>query len=360
MERPGLATQGKQSSVMDRIRWIEKTHGPVSNSAQVGQQRGRLKLPKQFEGQKVTDNSEESSNLNTASSPVTPQVKSEPTRTPRQTLQPLKTTETHQMPSPVLSEAGSMTTTVAVGDNDTNPVTSLKQLQHSGQLLTPRQEPKQPMSDEKVEESANVAHSRTISTESVIEEAIAENTLYGNQCSSSSDIELHDPVPATENKEKVGSVGKEVRGRYPRRSLGGIRSRAPPANSRKYHKFQADDTSSISLHSSHDDHPAEEFRETSPALRSTRSLTNVVSASNSIERNKDDNKVKFAENSLLTRLASLTANRPNVQDLVSNRSSPKFVKRSHHFSSSPVASAALAATNRTNIVWSRSTQKRYK
>ncbi|KAJ2614867.1 hypothetical protein H4S08_001519 [Coemansia sp. RSA 1365] len=346
MQQTGLSTEGKQSSVMDRIRWIEKTHGPVSNGAQAGQQRGRLKLPKQFEGQKVAD--KESAKLNAASSPVK-KVKNEATRIPHQTLQPLKMAETHQMPSPVLSEAGSMTTSVTV-DDDKNPVTFLKQLQHSGQLLTPRQESKQPITDEKVEGSVNIEHSRTISTESVMEEAIAENTLYGNQCSSSSDVELHDPVPAT---KEVGIV--EARGRYPRRSLGGIRSRAPPANSRKYHKFQADETSSISLHSAHDENPTEEFRETSPALRSTRSLTNVASPSNAVDGNKDDRKVKFAENSLLTRLASLTANRPNVQDLVSNRSSPKFVKRSHHFSSS-----TTPATIRTNIVWSRSTQKRYK
>ncbi|KAJ2801208.1 hypothetical protein H4R20_003767 [Coemansia guatemalensis] len=365
MQQPGMAAnEGKRSSVMDRIRWIEKTHGPTSNSAPAGQQRAKLRLPKHFEAQPAEATASPPSNATAL--PVTPKVE-EPTRIPpRQTQPSLQTVvEAQQMPSPVLSETGSLVTSAAVGENGgRSPMTSLRQLQHS-QLQSPRQEePNHQLSTNG--KSANNVHSRNTSTESSASEAaMAEHALYGNQSSSSSDIELHDPVPATPGDARAEDPAeKEPRaGRHhPRRSLGGIRSRAPPASSRKYHKFQqADEASSVSLHSANDEeHPTEDSAvsgESAPALRSTKSLTSVVSTASdrSRQRAEDKKQVRFAEGqSLLSRLASLTANRPNVQDLVSNRSSPKFVKRSHHFSSSPVASA----TTHGPIVWSRSTERR--
>ncbi|KAJ2082042.1 hypothetical protein H4R24_001901 [Coemansia sp. RSA 988] len=355
MQQPGLApNEGKRSSVLDRIRFIEKTHGPVSNSAPAaGQQRAKLRLPKLIEEQQpAAANAAEAPPTSAGAlpaSPITPKAGNEPTRIPR--LAPPLQTAAHQMPSPVLSDAGSLVTPAAVGENGKSPVVSLRQLQHSGQLHSPRQEPNPQLSVDE-SELPNGVHSRSASTESSASEAVmVEHTLYANQSASSSDFEFLDPVPAAADD---AHAEQRARARHhPRKSLGGIRSRAPPASSRKYHKFfQPDDSSSHSLHCALDDElPAEVSG--APALRSTKSLTSVISSNQSPVDKKNP---KLAEgHSLLSRLASLTASRPNVQDLVSNRSSPKFVKRSHHFSASP---ATTAATTRSPIVWSRSSERR--
>ncbi|KAJ2780205.1 hypothetical protein H4R18_003599, partial [Coemansia javaensis] len=112
------------------------------------------------------------------------------------------------------------------------------------------------------------------------------------------------------------------------RSLGGIRSRAPPAAIRRYGRTT----------------PAGEER-APPDLRGSRSSSSLGAAG-----------VSRSEGlSLLSRLAMLTASRPNVQDMVSNRSSPRFVKRSLHHQTAPPAAEQPSAS----ITWGRY-ERRYR
>ncbi|KAJ2634885.1 hypothetical protein GGF40_003936 [Coemansia sp. RSA 1286] len=64
------------------------------------------------------------------------------------------------------------------------------------------------------------------------------------------------------------------------------------------------------------------------------------------------------DGSLLSRLNRRTSGRPKIQDLVSNRSSPKFVKRSHHYNATPVADHANGSVSGSRYRGSQ-TQKRY-
>ncbi|KAJ2354749.1 hypothetical protein H4S02_013087, partial [Coemansia sp. RSA 2611] len=165
--------------------------------------------------------------------------------------------------------------------------------------------------------------------------------LYSRRNSSSSDIEALDPehVRAADEAESKPAASNSFK------KLGGVRSRAPPALSRRYNKSQTN-AGSASVHSNNDsDH--ESVKTPPPQLRASRSLTNVRAEYDDLDE----------PSSLLSRLVQRTSNRPNVQDLVSNRSAPKFVKRSHHYNASPFRNDS-PAPNFTSA-WGRS-QRRYK
>ncbi|KAJ2160737.1 hypothetical protein GGF46_002038 [Coemansia sp. RSA 552] len=270
-----------RGSVVDRVRWLEKAHGSEKPAPPPPR---KLRLPKNFEH-------------STPSEPPTPL--SAPVEYPGSPKLKLGL-------SPSLSEASTAPKPLQQAPKAAMPV-----LKPMGQLQPLKEEePTQPTM------SLPPAHARMPSVGSPPPEIVYQ--------SSDSEVEAEDPEHAQED-EPMGTI--TVLGRapvynlsageraYSTNKLGGIRSRAPPALSRRYGKGEPEASSSVSVHSE------EDATSPLPALRESRSLTNM----NEYRRSP----------SLLSRLATLTAGRPNVQDLVSNQSGPKFVKRSHHYQSTP-------------------------
>ncbi|KAJ2721169.1 hypothetical protein GGI07_004151 [Coemansia sp. Benny D115] len=335
----GLTIPGAsgKSSVVDRVKWIEKTHG--SNAAIVTAPKARLRLPKNFQSD------------TTASSTAALGRSPEPT-SPRGGLeQAFDTMEKQAVNSPALSQTSTL---------ELHP--------------TP------------TEEQAGI-HKRTESQESDSIESIvslrddAEGFLYrsrSSSCSSLGEIGA-DPVHVQKSSSSASDGGRansqgsgapstlsasEASGgrRYARpasaaarddagsasgRSLGGIRSRAAPVAARRFNRsHQSASTCSLPGTGAQD------------AEAGGRPVSNTSSVASEIIG--EDDGPQSPTGTLLSRLNRLAASRPRVQDLVSNRSSPKFVKRSPHFNSVPIADAQvhsfISAPKRNT---SKTPQKRY-
>ncbi|KAJ2846323.1 hypothetical protein GGI22_006280, partial [Coemansia erecta] len=297
------ASTNKRSSVVDRIRWIEQTHGPANNNNNdkpAATPRARLRLPKNFaEVQKAN-----SSNIIDDGAPLTPASASAQTffkgsRIPK--LGARKSQE--ESPSPVLSEAS---TAIA-------PLVSSKELGGGAS---------------RNEHAADDGHSRTISTSSAASASSIETAAQGtmktvintidegdecfyshkNDASSSSDLEAADPVhvseqlptkaalkikssvtiipPGVENKQRTSPYRQQqqqqqyksvtvvspkpaiIQPEESRKSLGGIRSRTRPLSSRRYNKTTDQPQQQQQQQSN--------SRPASPALRASKSLTNIV------------------------------------------------------------------------------------
>ncbi|KAJ1900099.1 hypothetical protein LPJ66_001693 [Kickxella alabastrina] len=136
------------------------------------------------------------------------------------------------------------------------------------------------------------------------------------------------------------------------KSLGGIRGRSQPT-ARRYNRTQPM-SSSGSTHSVQDTCE----RPQGPGLvqiQGSQGHRAVSSSSHTEDGSEDDG-------SLLRRLNKMSTVRPNVQDLVSNKPAPKFVKRSPHFNTTllandtagPAGTSASGSTKR-----GAKTQKRY-
>ncbi|KAJ1789214.1 hypothetical protein LPJ59_005385 [Coemansia sp. RSA 2399] len=357
----------KRSSVVDRIRWIEQTHGPANNDKPAATPRARLRLPKNFaEVQKIN-----SSNSIDSGAPPTPasagaQTFFQGSRIPK--LGAKKSQD--ESPSPVLSEAS---TAIA-------PLVSSKEL--GGGVSGTRQD-------------AAGGHSRTISTSSATSASSIEaathgamktviNTIdegdecfYKNNASSSSDLEAADPVHVSEQlptkaalkiKSSVTIISPDMESRQRtspyqqqhhhhhqqqqqqyksgtavsskpaiiqqeevRKTLGGIRSRTRPLSSRRYNKT-TDQPQQQQQQQQSNSRPA------SPALRASKSLTHIVLDSRYDDDDYDEENCpnQTLPRSLISRLSKLKANRPSAQSLVSNWGAPKFVKRSQFSNTLPV------------------------
>ncbi|KAJ1898152.1 hypothetical protein LPJ66_002935, partial [Kickxella alabastrina] len=136
------------------------------------------------------------------------------------------------------------------------------------------------------------------------------------------------------------------------KSLGGIRGRSQPT-ARRYNRTQPM-SSSGSTHSVQD--TCERPQSPAPVQIQGSQGHRAVSSSSHTEDGSED------DGSLLRRLNKMSTVRPNVQDLVSNKPAPKFVKRSPHFNTTllandaagPVGTSASGSTKRGT-----KTQKRY-
>ncbi|KAJ2751723.1 hypothetical protein IWQ56_006838 [Coemansia nantahalensis] len=268
----------RQSSVMDRIRWIEKTHGP-----------GQSVVPRSF-----------------ARPPQLAAADAKP---------PLAAVDAAQLGvlSPVSdgmrsSRAESSPPAVAVAAAPAS-VTS-------------------PAARQAADEAAHVA--ALVPAE---EAAEAGGCGGGRHSRSASEASQASCETGCSESRRPGD---------PRRSLGGIRSRAPAAASRRFNKAAPASPSPRTPDSERaEQQPAQ--AKSRPGLRSSRSLGNVKQ-----QAAADAGQARTEGRSLLTRLTELTANRPHVQDLVNNRGSPKFVKRSHHHSAVPTPEQPSAS-----ITWGR-------
>ncbi|KAJ1662730.1 hypothetical protein IW140_005236 [Coemansia sp. RSA 1813] len=371
-------TSNKRSSVVDRIRWIEQTHGSANNTNNKPAPRARLRLPKNFaEVQKA------SSDDSPPPASAGAQKFFQESRLPKLGQ---KKAQKEESPSPVLSEAS---TAIA-------PLVSSKELGNSSS---------------RSDDPSGDGHSRTVSTSSMASssssvEAVTPGTMktvintidegdecfynHRNNASSASDLEAADPVHVSEQPTKTAlkiksSVtiippGMENR-RVPhqqqfksvtvvspkpaivqeeaKKSLGGIRSRTRPMSSRRYNKTTDQPQQQQQQHS----------RPASPELRASKSLTNLAL---DISYDDDDDEEENHQNrnkSLISRLSRLKANRPSAQSLVSNWGAPKFVKRSQFSNTLPVdGKLGRSTTIRTPATpvaisfssnWGRS-QRRYK
>ncbi|KAJ2581604.1 hypothetical protein IWW49_005912 [Coemansia sp. RSA 1797] len=303
----------RASGVLDRVRWIEKTHGPDTTQQAP---RTRLKLPKQFAE---------------AQAEPTPMMKPSELKPTIRSVEPAPRC-VDEMPSPALSE-----TSTAYAKSPAAPPMRVPETVSSPKPSHPAPKPSHstlvPVAP-KMAKSATLGHMASHVAQPHAS-SYDDDMLYKNGYSSSSDIDVADPVHVgtrVDASEPVLSATK---------TLGGVRSRTRAARSRRFEKSQQA-TSNTSVHSNESEHEPH----APPTLRSSQSLTNM--------RAEYDEE---SPSSLLARLATRTANRPNVQDLVSNRSGPKFVKRSHHYNASPFKneSPALSFSN----TWARS-ERRFK
>ncbi|KAJ1880689.1 hypothetical protein LPJ57_002092 [Coemansia sp. RSA 486] len=339
----GLTLPGKRSSVHDRVKWIEKTHG-AGYPGPAAAPRAKLRLPKQF-GEKLVEKAEEtpiSKPVEQPLSPVSDAAKSPTTiSSDPAPVSVAKPFVSQNMPSPALSEVSTLETT-AVAEPNAMVVSSTAGLQPLG-------------------------HSRVGSgtDESIVSlQDDEDGLLYMSRNSSSSDLGgfALDPVHVRQGGQQQQqqhmpdrlSSADSASNRYERsaptgnssskyKSLGGIRGRDRPSAARKFNRSQqqqqqqreSDDVESV--HSVHSSYGGE--RAGSPERASSRGSV------------ADDG-------SLLSRLNRRTSGRPKIQDLVSNRSSPKFVKRSHHYNATPVADHANGSISGSRYRGSQ-TQKRY-
>ncbi|KAJ2500167.1 hypothetical protein GGH96_002944 [Coemansia sp. RSA 1972] len=301
----------RASGVLDRVRWIEKTHGPDTTQQAP---RTRLRLPKQFAE---------------AQAEPTPMMKpAEPA--PRRV---------DEMPSPALSETSTAyakspaAPPMRVPETVSSPKPSLPAPKPSPHSMPKPSHPTLVPVAPKMAKSATLGHMSSHVAQPHAS-SYDDDVLYKNGYSSSSDIDAADPVHVGTrvDAEPVLSAAK---------TLGGVRSRIRAARSRRFGKSQQA-TSNVSVHSNESEHEPQ----APPTLRSSQSLTNM--------RAEYDEE---SPSSLLARLATRTANRPNVQDLVSNRSGPKFVKRSHHYNASPFKNESPAPS--FSNTWARS-ERRFK
>ncbi|KAJ2777096.1 hypothetical protein GGI15_004620 [Coemansia interrupta] len=365
---------GTRSSVVDRVKWIEKTHGPAGGQvggAAGGAGRARLRLPKHFADSQaaaaaatpaaMSPTKPGAANATAAAVPTaispTKTVSAVPVvvspikaaaapvadiRIPEETL-PANVRQ--PMPSPALSEVS----TLATG-NSSNGTAATKppaDVPAASAIPAPAQYPLPP------------SHSRmhSITDESIVSlEDDGDGLLYMSRNSSTSSLnDYTDPVHVngassglpsqnspygTANGSSMSinkygrtqgkplSSGSTGEGVTVYKSLGGIRGRGAPKAARRFGRAPQ---------------PDEPLGE-----REAR-----AASSDGSERAEE-----AAGDSLLSRLSKLSGGRPKIQDLVSNRSAPKFVKRSHHYDAKPLAEHANGSLTGSKFRGSH-TQKRY-
>ncbi|KAJ1837646.1 hypothetical protein LPJ73_007327 [Coemansia sp. RSA 2703] len=317
---PAGLTLGSRS-VVDRVKWIEKTHGSAGVPlAAAGTGRARLRLPKNF--------GEPQSPMASKDSAVSVDKDGEGDgKQEEEKLQETRESVRQPIPSPALSEVSTLATSSVIKSTDTT-ITQTTVIAQS-------------------EDAEHPGHSRMHSTDSSIS-SLSDRLLYmggGSSNVSSGSLEdfASDPVhvgstqppsksqaslqsPSLPQSPGGSSVNKYERCGKPTsggegaraRSLGGIRGRdAAPA--RRFNRAQAEEAA------------REQHGETSEGEH---------------------------ESSLLSRLGRLSCGRPRIQDLVSNRAAPKFVKRSHHYDAKPLAEHANGSLSGSKFRGSH-TQKRY-
>ncbi|KAJ2521624.1 hypothetical protein GGI11_001953 [Coemansia sp. RSA 2049] len=409
----------KRSSVVDRVRWIEKTHGPANNA---GQQppRARLRLPKNFaelqqkssEDDRSREPAAAAAGLVQESSLRLPKLGPRKAQNQQQPSPPPPVAE--ESPSPVLSEAS---TAIA-------PLVSSKEMagakgrSEKAAALAAATAVVSEASATSSDSLALAEGARTIIN--AAEEG--DECFYSNRdgASSASDLEPADPVHVSEpqlqqmqmqmqkprmkssvtivapaggrsqrkqqkqqNDFKTGSAasprpaaGGGSAADEAKKSLGGIRSRMRPMSSRRYNKTTDQQSQSQNQGQPRHSPPM------SPDLRASKSLTNLVLGSPDYDDDDDEddenrrNQIQNHHGSLIARLTKLKANRPSAQSLVSNWGAPKFVKRSQFSNTIPVdakSGRTVAARRQHTVVapspapvpvsfssyWGRS-QKRYK
>ncbi|KAJ2451167.1 hypothetical protein EV183_003800 [Coemansia sp. RSA 2336] len=331
--------------VLDRVRWIEKTHGSSNTNTQP-QPRGRLRLPKQFSEPSAAEPKSPAATVVGSPSPKF----GEGARLSRVEEDAESHAQSEAISGQVKSPVTPATTPVMQSVRPEAAMTSDKPA-----ALSPRKQSchlAEAPNPNLASRPAPVAKPPRMPTQYGSDD---DMELYKHQNSSSSDIEVLDPVrtngmapsAAAEIDTRSASPSVAASGKS-YKALGGIRSRTRPAMSRRYGKSQANVNGSASVRSNNQSDDEDEQSARAPPLRSSQSLTNVRAAYDGEPEETT---------SLLSRLASLTASRPKVQDLVSNRSAPKFVKRSHHYNASPFKNDSPAPT--FSSTWSRS-QRRYK
>ncbi|KAJ1719774.1 hypothetical protein LPJ53_005514 [Coemansia erecta] len=387
---------GARSSVVDRVKWIEKTHGPAGGQpagAAGGAGRARLRLPKHFADSqaatatatataaaaKVTATVATDAGAPAAVSPT--KIAAAPAVSPTGAGAPLagiKETEAEAeaetgenapvgvrqpMPSPALSEVS----TLATGSSSSSSNGSAAIKPSMGDPAAAQQHAlPSAYRPPGMEMASPPGHSRMHSNtdESIVSlEDDGDGLLYMSRNSSSSSLNdfASDPVhvgqhhPAAAHSPygmaaaaaaNMSSGSSASLNRYGRaankplssgsghgegtvyKSLGGIRGRGAPKAARRFGRAQAEDAGD-------------------------RADARAGSSDGS-ERAEDG----VAGDSLLSRLSKLSGGRPKIQDLVSNRSAPKFVKRSHHYDAKPLAEHANGSLTGSKFRGSHS-QKRY-
>ncbi|KAJ1728722.1 hypothetical protein LPJ72_005337 [Coemansia sp. Benny D160-2] len=359
----------KRSSVVDRVRWIEKTHGPANNA---GQQppRARLRLPKNFaemQQQKISE-ADGPREPATAAAAAAGLVQESSLRLPK--LGPRKAQQQNQQqpsppppvaeesPSPVLSEAS---TAIA-------PLVSSKEMagakERSEKALAAAAASATVVSAATA--AANAGHLRSVSEASSASSdslALAEGARTiinaaeeGDECfysnrdcaSSASDLEPADPVHVSESQlqqmqqmqkprmkssvtivapaggrsqrrqQKQQNGFKSASAASPRpaagggsaadeakKSLGGIRSRMRPMSSRRYNKT-ADQQSQSQSQNQNQGQPRHS-PPMSPDLRASKSLTNLVLGSPDYDDDDDDEDDENRRNQIQNHHGSLIA-----------------------------------------------------
>ncbi|KAJ2859068.1 hypothetical protein GGH94_006306 [Coemansia aciculifera] len=429
---------GNRSSVVDRVKWIEKTHGG-GPPAQSAQPRARLRLPKNFINAQadVTTGSDvllspKTQAAGLPSPSVAAKLPLAMTQQKSATKIPTLARRTEQMPSPVISEASTAADEVFVESSVVKteevvpvfvPVAEAEEVlviapaeTREAKVETPLPPvlpptPVEPVSVEPMESKlvepvvpvdapveavpvADLIEVEPVGELPIVEKSISrtestharmpsEAPSTASNCSEASNISkcsvhtdssnLTDPddpvhVTSTMQSDNNGGAGanntlqtpaaEEVSVSHyatlPRSTkfagskapgLGGTRNR-PQQAPRRYDRSQPmrpdssasmrseDSSRSNSVFSRPKVEAPRLYAKEQPVVRSfstkpgfARSTSVASDVGESGHGHQDDS----GSSSLLARLNDLSATRPNAQDLVSNRSSPKFVKRSQYY-----------------------------
>ncbi|KAJ1963061.1 hypothetical protein GGI12_002271 [Dipsacomyces acuminosporus] len=381
---PGkAASTGGRSSVVDRVKWIEKTHGPgLTASPALGTSvaRSRLKLPKSFESPEVSSSDTAANNTNSATQPASqishdgnrqaeiesriPRLADISTavkpplnlRTDTEKQQQQQQQQPLQMPSPVLSEKSAVDAAAAAATVSAPASTGVEELAAavSSPLLEPATVQTPQATPIKADEAnASLPKSSTASPtqpQAAFEKEIDEASLPTNYSDHMSGSMIAEAAPAS----KAATVPRACMDRFsqPRKSLGGIRGKSPSSiHRRRYDKAitptgtepsqqpqQHQHQPAKDLPKEAQDHPLSRFN--SARLRANHSRSQSQQSSSSDGHEND-------VSSLLARLNELSASRPNIQDLVSNRASPKFVKRSQFYNTTELKANAYDPKSRS-------------
>ncbi|KAJ2746889.1 hypothetical protein GGI20_000968 [Coemansia sp. BCRC 34301] len=382
-----------RSSVVDRVKWIEQAHGggPPAQGAPGAQPRARLRLPKHFTNPQAEASGTASDALQSPKAApaglLSPRdggaawggARLPPAMTQQKSSSktPTLTRRTELMPSPVISEASTVApadevagavvenafdaplpvkvgATVAVEPDepetvesapivDANEVDANEADAVEPELLLPPVE--RPASQ--TEPTHSRMPSEAPSTVSDCSSNITDpddpvhvaSTMGGAEQQNNNNNNSMPDVTTTHYATLPRSTkfaGSKVQG------LGGTRNR-PQQAPRRYDRAQPTSQQRPESSASMQSRNSEDSGRSGSAFARPKANEQPAARSFSTRPAVFSNSTPPADSppsSLLARLNSLSATRPNVQDMVSNGSSPKFVKRSMYYASSSQDDAA--------------------
>lgn len=315
-------TNGNRSSVVERVKWIEKTHGSINGKTAVNGHtmddspaapRARLRLPKHFidaqqQAAASTKTGAEETGILTAKLPAA-------LETPTSKLPTLGKHTSKEEPSPAMSEATTVTEIKSPPIHSNSPSISSNESVSSILIRGRSSSNSSSLSDEGVCDPVHVNPPKAVPSDNPPPLKIKASAATKQR------------KPTVKKKPRAVEMPRstKVSGKHGARGLG-MATRRQPQETRRFDRSSRpaneDDrpTSSTSFRSNHSG--------SKPALTHSKSMGNVTA--NEAEESES------MPTSLLARLNERVSCRPNLQDLVSNRSSPKFVKRSRYYSSTPL------------------------
>ncbi|ORX65417.1 hypothetical protein DL89DRAFT_114668 [Linderina pennispora] len=335
MQDPASKIPLPRGSVFDRVKWIEKTHGasnPLADQINGGS-RGKVKLPR------ASRVSERAVQINETNERIKEQESRIPKLSEISVLAGKPAAKLAVQPSPVISEASTIEVPPAV---DTSAVISGAVLEQgafsapvmNSSLVHSRSQsnassttPVMPIESnaspgvESADENQQLpACGPPVSLQrmTIVDDSEDDNELSRLQptqvMARGGADDKHPQRAATLPRSFTGSSSSAGRP-----SLGGVRGRAINT-SRRYHKA-----------------PIAASQDEARPLSSSKSMSSLHHQSEPIGDYHEHERP-----SLLLRLNEISAQRPTKTDLVSNRSSPRFVKRSQFYSTTELSTTTTS------------------